>query len=193
MTRVTDSPPGTLRRPVVAVAMEMFNKRPYDEISVEDIAASAGVPGRDCYRHFGSKLGIFLAALRQAVDDAVAAVSRDGPEDDRGRLRFGLRAYLDHMTANPRGHLYLSGEVVGGGIEEQFREALRRTVTRALLRCVSGDRPGTLPELVPGWVALAESMVCDWARHGVPGRDDIETVLCDLFFAVVETADGHSG
>jgi AcrR family transcriptional regulator len=188
---VTDSPPDTCRRPVVATAMEMFNRQSYDEISVEDIAVAAGVPGRECYRRYGGKLGIYLASLHQAVDDAVATVARDGPDDARGRLRYGLRAYMDHLTTHPIGHLYLSpGASTGNGVEQYFREELRRTVTRALLRCVGHDPPGPLRTLVPGWVALAESMFCDWVRGGVPNREDFETVLCDLFFAVVETADG---
>lgn len=191
---MTDSPPDTHRRPVVAAAMEMFNRRSYDEISVEDIAVAAGVTGRECYRRYGSKLGIYLAALHQLVDDAVDAVTRNGPEDARGRLRYVMRAYLDHLTANPSGHLYLSAQAFRkDGVEQRFRENLRRTVTRVLLKCVGGDPPGSLPSLVPGWVALAESMFCDWIRRGVPCRDELETVLCDMFFAVVETADGAGG
>ncbi len=171
--------------------MDMFTRHSYDEISIEDIAMASGIPGRECYRRYGSKLGIYLAALHQIVADAVDAVVRDGPKDAPGRLRYVLRAYLDHLTANPTGHLYLSGEAFSGGaVEQRFREDLRCTVTRVLLACVGGEPPGSLRALVPGWVALAESMLCDWVRHGVPHREDLETVLCDLFFAVVETAGG---
>lgn len=188
---MTDSPPDTYRRPVDATAMEMFTRQSYDEIPVEDIAVAAGVPGRDRHRRSGGRLAVYLASLHQAVDDAVAAVARDGPADVLGRLRCGLRVYMDHLTAHPIEHLYLSpGALAGNDVEQRFREELRHTATRALLRCVGRDAPGPLRTLVPGWVALAESMFCDWIRRGVPNREDFETVLCDLFRAVVETADG---
>ncbi len=186
---MTDSPPDTNLRPVVATAMDMFTARSYEEVSLEDIALASGVPGGECYRRYGSKLGIYLAALHQTVDDAVDTVVRDGPEDTPGRLRYVLRAYLEGLTANPSGHLYLSAEAFSD-VEQRFREDLRRTVTRMLLACVNGAPRDPLRTLMPGWVALAESMLCDWVRHGVPHREALETVLCDLFFAFVETAEG---
>lgn len=191
VNRVTDSLPDTHRQNVIAAAMEAFSRQPYDEISVEGIALVAGVPDQDCYRHYGSKLGIYLAALRQALRDVIRSVAREGPSDPRARLRYGLRTYMDYVSVNPERHLYLSAAAIrGDGVEARFRDDLRSTVTRALVGCVGEERGESLVPLLPGWVALAESMLYDWGQRGVPSRDDLETVLCDLFFAVVETTGG---
>ena len=72
---------------VLDVALELFTRRPYDEISLEEIAAKAKVTKRTVLRRFGSKESLFLAANKRSgleemrrrneapVGDVTAAVS----------------------------------------------------------------------------------------------------------------------
>ena len=47
---------------VLDVALGLFTARPYDEVSLEEIAATAKVTKRTVLRRFGSKESLFLAA-----------------------------------------------------------------------------------------------------------------------------------
>ena len=47
---------------ILDIALELFTDRPYDEVSLEEIAAKAKVTKRTVLRRFGSKGSLFLAA-----------------------------------------------------------------------------------------------------------------------------------
>jgi AcrR family transcriptional regulator len=49
---------------VLAVALELFTERAYEDVSLEEIAARAGVTKRTVIRRFGAKEALFVAAMR---------------------------------------------------------------------------------------------------------------------------------
>src|SRR5919202_6777369 len=61
----------TLRR-VLDVGVRLFTDNPYDEVSLELVAAEAGVSKRTVLRRFGSKEAVFGAAMSQARDEMIA-------------------------------------------------------------------------------------------------------------------------
>jgi len=60
----------TARR-VLDAALELFTDRPYEEVSLDDVAARSGVVKRTVLRRFGSKEELFVAAMNQAVEEMV--------------------------------------------------------------------------------------------------------------------------
>lgn len=71
------------KRRINATALHIAEERPYDAITVESIAASAGVSESTVYRYFATKEGIFLW---DEYDDAVIAefgtlLAEHGPID----------------------------------------------------------------------------------------------------------------
>jgi AcrR family transcriptional regulator len=61
----------TARR-VLQAALELFTDHPYEDVSLEEVAARSGVAKRTVIRRFGSKDELFLAAMNQAVEEMVA-------------------------------------------------------------------------------------------------------------------------
>lgn len=55
----------------VAAAAELFARRSYDGTSVDDLVSQTGVHRGSLYKTFGSKRGLYLAALRHHVDHEV--------------------------------------------------------------------------------------------------------------------------
>ncbi|MFV2118625.1 TetR/AcrR family transcriptional regulator, partial [Streptomyces sp. Act-28] len=49
---------------VVEAAADLFARRAYDGVSVDDLVAHLGVHRNSLYKVFGSKRGLYLAALR---------------------------------------------------------------------------------------------------------------------------------
>jgi len=68
------------RRAIVEAAAEMFARRGYPAVGMDDIGAAAGVTGPAIYRHFESKASV-LAAV---IDGIIDAVDRPGPAKDGG-------------------------------------------------------------------------------------------------------------
>ena len=53
---------------LLAAAQAMFSERPVDEVTVEEIGQHAGVAVGSIYNNFGSKEGLYAAAVARALD-----------------------------------------------------------------------------------------------------------------------------
>ncbi|WP_433258708.1 TetR/AcrR family transcriptional regulator [Streptosporangium sp. CA-135522] len=73
-------------RQIMDTAMDLFDQHGYTEVTVEQIAAAAGVSPRTFYRYFGTKEGLFttdpLAAVGLGLMD-----ERIAPDDLPGSIR----------------------------------------------------------------------------------------------------------
>jgi TetR/AcrR family transcriptional repressor of nem operon len=65
-------PRGFDEEEVVRAAVPLFAAAAYDGISVDDLVARLGVHRNSLYKTFGSKRGLYLAALRRHLADDVA-------------------------------------------------------------------------------------------------------------------------
>ena len=61
---------------VVAAAVTLFAGRAYDGISVDDLVTHLGVHRNSLYKTFGSKRGLYLAALRWYLEHQVRPLLR---------------------------------------------------------------------------------------------------------------------
>jgi AcrR family transcriptional regulator len=94
--------PSTTRDAILGAARERFSEQGYDRVRMRDVAAAAGVDVALVTYHFGSKDGLFLAALEMPVPMAVLLrdVLDDGRIDDFGErfLRRVLEVWDDERT-----------------------------------------------------------------------------------------------
>ena len=81
---------------VVRHATALFTGRGYEATSIDDLVAATGLHRGSLYKAFGSKRGIFLAALQRVVDSPVdgldlllVAALELAPHDDDVRALVG--------------------------------------------------------------------------------------------------------
>src|SRR5689334_21508802 len=60
---------------VIAAAATLFAGRAYDGVSVDDLVQHLGVHRNSLYQTFGSKRGLYLAALRRHREHEVPALA----------------------------------------------------------------------------------------------------------------------
>jgi len=91
-------------RDVLDAATDLFARRGYADVSLEDVAQAAGVTRGAVYHHFRSRaglLGAVVGRLQADVADAVVAAAEAVGEDPREQLRAGCHAFLDAITTGP--------------------------------------------------------------------------------------------
>jgi AcrR family transcriptional regulator len=186
-------PPDDRRQALINSALKLFNTHPYDEVSVDDIAADAGMSRALVYHYYGGKAGVFISALRQTGDDVVAAVAKAGMDDPDNWLTTGLSAFFDHIQANPIGltALYRYGSLTGRENRQVLDEIGDRVLRLVMNRL---DPPGESPVLqsvVRGWIAMVETMASGWLRRGQPTREQLESLMPELLRAVLGAAAWH--
>jgi AcrR family transcriptional regulator len=151
---VSSSPKGRLARR----ALEEFGGRRFDEVTVGEIAARAGVTTGPLYHHFGSKLGLYAfvrdEAERRLLDRMEGAVAARSDESPSGALRAALLIGFDFAVA--QGFVRLLGEPhpardvdpvadllgrVGGVALTTIGRILAAAWREALLAVADGVRP----------------------------------------------------
>jgi AcrR family transcriptional regulator len=84
---------------VLEVALELFTERPYENVSVEEIAQRAEVTKRTVLRRFGSKEALFLAAMERGGREEMRA--RDAaPVGDVTGAVANVVAHYERWGAN---------------------------------------------------------------------------------------------
>jgi len=118
-------PPSTTRHQLQEIAMEMFSAHGYDEVTLDELAAAAGIGRRTFFRYFPSKADALMAdfdqdlerlrelladgdpglPLIQAIRRAVVA-GNSYHAADLARLRLRLQLQSDHpaLQANANAH-----------------------------------------------------------------------------------------
>ncbi len=85
----------SVRGRLMTGAIALFARKGYSATTVREIVAAAGVTKPVLYYHFGSKEGIFLAMMREAVAEFEATTAAAVGEPGTSRTR--IARFLDRM------------------------------------------------------------------------------------------------
>ena len=127
---VSTSPKGRL----ALEAVTQFGARPFDEVTVAELAAAANVTTGALYHHFGSKLGLY-AFVREDVErrlldrmEGAMAVVGDG-SDRPATVNTALVVGLDFAVRE--GFLRILGNPPAGMTKDNLAEMLGASTTPA--------------------------------------------------------------
>jgi TetR/AcrR family transcriptional regulator, regulator of mycofactocin system len=73
-------PPSTTRRQLQDVAVEMFSAYGYDEVTIEALAAAAGISRRTFFRYFSSKADTLMADFDEDVERLRSVLAGSDPD-----------------------------------------------------------------------------------------------------------------
>ncbi|MDY7099819.1 MAG: helix-turn-helix domain-containing protein [Actinomycetota bacterium] len=169
------------RASILATARSMFCARPYAQVSMSDIAASAGVARGLLNHYFGSKRDLYLEVVREMV--------RMPPMPERASevgadvlWERSVSLWLDHVEATKG--LWVTA-VESGGIGhdaelERIGEAARELVAVRVLE-VLGIDPETAPPqtlaLVRSFGGLAREASLEWLGRGRLTRAEAQAMI----------------
>ena len=185
------------RTQLIDLGRRLFNARPYDAISIDEIAAAAGISKGLLYHYFPSKRHFYVEVVRVGAEHVqrLTAVRPELPPADQ--LRESIDSFLTYVEKNAAayGHLLRSG--VGTDPEASaIVEGTRRAMVDQVLRNIGlADGRPLLRLVIRGWVGFSEGVTLEWAdRKDVP-RKDVLKLLATAFestLAVAATTDPKS-
>jgi AcrR family transcriptional regulator len=186
--------PADRREQLLEIGARLFAERPYDEVSIEEIATLAGVSRGLMYRYFATKRDLFRAIVEIGSQRIVEATDL-GPEVPAlERLNAGLDAYLEHFEANA--NLVRAANVGAASADEQVQEIIARAVRRQEERIVSaledlGVTATTRLRLaVRGWIYLTRMLALDWLDTREISRDELRELCAANLLALAGVAIG---
>jgi AcrR family transcriptional regulator len=124
---VSTSPRGRL----VLAAVKEFGARPFDEVTVAELAATAKVTTGALYHHFGSKLGLYAFVRadveRRLLDRMEGAMAATGPQSNHSAaVTSALLVGLDFAVRE--GFLRILGDPPAGTEPDRLAEMLSQNV-----------------------------------------------------------------
>ncbi|PWJ04648.1 hypothetical protein DKG34_27200 [Streptomyces sp. NWU49] len=158
------------RRKLLHAALENFSRRPYGEVTVGDIARTAGVAHGLLSHHFQGKESLYAEVVRE-IDQQLRAATEfasEGPVVDRLRQHF--TAHLRFLAAHEDVALHLvlrraQATDLASAAFEATREEGVRTICAVL--GLDADDPALLLAM-RGFGAACDEMSLLWLRNGRP-------------------------
>lgn len=154
------------RAELIALGVRVFSERAYDECSIDDVAAEAGISKGLLYHYFPTKRDFYVACVREVSKQLLERLQPDATLSPLVQLDLGLKAYLGFVVEHGARYAGLIRSGIGADPEvarivEQTRETLvKRTIDAAQISGLS-----SLARLaLRGWVGFVEATSLEWAE-----------------------------
>lgn len=171
---------------ILEASQRVFSSRPYDEISIDDIAAEASMSKGLLYHYFASKRDLYLETLR-----SVLATMSQIPEDFHD-LRSCLNAFLFHFEQSPA----LARMVFRGGIGSDTEAEALLTAFRQRQFALFSQAVGTITPVSPlvqlglrGWISFFQEVCLQWLEQRDIPREQVLVLLEHSLRAVLSSAE----
>jgi AcrR family transcriptional regulator len=120
------------RRIIIDAAERVFASKPFNKVSIRDIAGEAGISHATIYSYFADQQSLFVEAFVQGVatiEQRVEAIAADEKKDKIGRV---AESYVDFLTENDHYFKMMTHFMLDGSLGEKPIEKLN-SVGRSLL------------------------------------------------------------
>lgn len=181
------------REQLLRAGSELLGRRPYDELSIDEIARAAGISKGLLYHYFPTKNDFVVAVLRQEVERVTALTAPDPSLPPLEQIDAALDAFLDYVEHHASGFATIFRTRGGGDPEiravleegrERRIEVLLGGIAGSLL---SDDEAGrdsaALRSAVQGWIFFVEGVLLRWLDkrdlERAQLRELLRTVLID--------------
>ncbi|MFI5299649.1 MAG: TetR/AcrR family transcriptional regulator [Polyangiales bacterium] len=175
------------RAQLVALGIELFNRRPYDEISIDDIAEAAGISKGLLYHYFPSKKAFYVETVRAGATTMRTELEPHGEgSTPLEKLRLGVERYIDFVERHPRGFVHVLRS--GVGFDPEVAKIVDRTrramVDQVLTEMMLPPTPAVVLA-VHGWVGFVEVTSVRWLEKKTVPRATLIDLLSSSLIALV--------
>ncbi|MER6204920.1 MULTISPECIES: TetR/AcrR family transcriptional regulator [unclassified Streptomyces] len=182
------------RQQLIGVALDLFSHRSPDEVSIDEIAAAAGISRPLVYHYFPGKLSLYEAALQRASDDLAGrfVVAEEGSLGSR-LLRVMAR-FFDFVDDHGPGFAALmrGGPAVGSSTTNALVDGVRQAAYLQILSHMKvQDPPARLELMIRSWISLVESTALIWLDGRRIPRAELERQLVHDFGALAAVSAAY--
>jgi len=178
-----------VRAELAEVALDLFCRDGFDNVTTHDLAAAAGVSRSTFLRYFGSKEDVVLSAIDARADRVADALrARPADEDDWTAIRNALNTVIEVYRQNPAKALIMTRLITdtpalwARQIEKQH--SWHPLLAEALAERTASTRPSALALQVRAAAGLLclNTAIGHWTASG--GELDLVALLDEAFAAL---------
>lgn len=183
------------RAELMEACLHLIGTRPWDQVSMAEVATVAGVSKPLLYHYFSTKSELYLAAVRSAAHE-LSEATRPDPSLPVGRRLFkALRAHLDWIDE----HALAYRAILQGGISsdrdvQAIVEASRADVVTRLAEAYElGPLSPAQRIAIRGWVGFLEGACLDWLLARDITKRHLARLLAASVAGALEAAEIDAG
>jgi AcrR family transcriptional regulator len=184
--------PEERRRQLIDAAFAVFAQRPYEQVTLEEVASAAGVRRGLLYHYFpDGKAQLFAAVYEVAVFAPVGRMNTDPGEALERKLPANFAQFLDVAQADTPGwRIYREGRRVSdpafAAVLDRARRAIAHNVATNHLGV--GEPSAVVAAALDGYVRFAETVIDAWIDEQRLSRAQVETLLAQTLGDVIARA-----
>ncbi|MGC9665892.1 TetR/AcrR family transcriptional regulator [Planosporangium sp. 12N6] len=160
------------RRQLIGIGLQMLASRPIHALSVDAVAAEAGISRGLLFHYFPTKQHYYTAVVRAAARRLLNAAQADPEVAAAEQLRSIVAAFVGFIDRHlePYTAFFRGGAGADPDIREIF-EDIRDTLTERALAALRVPATPTSRMTVRAWWSLVESLAVDRAEQRVTTPD----------------------
>ena len=173
------------REQLLAAGAGLLSRHSHEEVSIEEIAAAAGVSKGLLFHYFPTKKDFIIAAIERGQRELAARLRPDPELPPEEQLDAGLEGFLDYVEENTAAFRTIFRGVDGDPEIRAALEAGRTEQLRTLIDGLAGweaspvstDPSPPLETAIQGWLFFVDGAVLRWLEHGDLDRRQLTLLL----------------
>ena len=171
------------RERLLRAGYRFIAKRPFDSVTVDEIADAAGVAHGLLFHYFGSKQGLYLEIMRDLAEQLEKIHLDQHPPDvaPEDKLAAFLHRHMDFIRRWPTAYALYSRGSLSAEVREIWEQSKQRAL-RIVLRYFEIPQPTRRQlALARAWLAFFDELVLAWLQTSTIGKESVVQISVDTF------------
>ena len=175
------------RQRLIEVGMDLFCNHSYEEVAIDDIAATADISKGLLYYYFPTKHDFYIAVVQYAAEQLLKETAPDPNLEPIENLRQGLSAYFTYVEQHAKAYVALLRGGVGSDAQmAAIIDSVRQTyVKRIIQNLPEGTHLSPSSQIaISGWVGFVEATSVSWLEQRTMDREQLCNLALTAFAAI---------
>jgi len=192
-----DAKGNVARERLLQAGYAFIAERPFDSVTVDEIADAAGVAHGLLFHYFGSKQGLYLEIMRDAAEQLEKIHLEQHPPGvpPEEKLAAFLHRHMDFIRRLPTAYALYSRGALSAEVREIWEQSKQRAL-RIVLRYFEIPQPTRRQlALARAWLAFFDELVFAWLQTSTIGKESVVQISVDTFKDLISRSDllvGHA-
>jgi AcrR family transcriptional regulator len=178
------------RAQLLELGIKLFSTHSYNDLSIDDVAAEAGISKGLLYHYFPGTQEFYVEVIREASFRLQQLTAPDPTLSPAARLHAAVDAHLNYVQEYGPVYaaIYKSGVAIASEVSDILEEH-RQVVLQYFLHDfrISKPRP-VLRSALRAWISMVEGASLDWLDHPELDRDHLRELLIAGYAAMLAKA-----
>ena len=180
--------PEQRRAQLLTIGAELFARRPYEQVSIEEVAEIAQISSGLLYHYFPSKWAFFEAIAEQEGAKLVEASTPDPALSPIDQIMAGIEVYIDYAAQHPDSFRMAQQTAVADPdrhVVHQSRVAAQRgRILTNLATVMTVDQQTRIA--VTGWLAFVPTAILEWLDNPSATREQLRELCARALWAAID-------